>query len=220
MDYCPPGSSLHGIPRQEYWSGLPCPSPGALPNLGTEPESPTLPALAGRFFTTSTTWEAPALVRNKPNSSCVTQTSPSPAILLSHFINHTNEEPEHSLLSLLINNQIIQIVLTEYLCLLLCLFTATISDQTFIPNLLNNCKIFQPLMSSMISSLLEISLSQIHAWYVIPLLISLFNDSLWLRGKTQYSRWCLASHCTLQPCQTVYSSTLIGFHCDIQVSTS
>ena len=30
--------------RQEYWSGLPCPSPGDLPNSETEPESPTLQA--------------------------------------------------------------------------------------------------------------------------------------------------------------------------------
>ena len=37
-----------GFPRQEYWSGLPFPSPGDLPNPGTEPVSP---ALAGRFFT-------------------------------------------------------------------------------------------------------------------------------------------------------------------------
>ena len=27
MDYSPPGSSVHGISRQEYWSGLPLPSP-------------------------------------------------------------------------------------------------------------------------------------------------------------------------------------------------
>ena len=38
-----------GFPRQEYWSGLPFPSPGALPHPGIEPRSP---ALAGRFFTT------------------------------------------------------------------------------------------------------------------------------------------------------------------------
>ena len=38
-----------GFPRQKYWSGLPLPSPGALPDLGIEPTSP---ALAGRFFTT------------------------------------------------------------------------------------------------------------------------------------------------------------------------
>ena len=31
-----------GFPRQEYWSGLPFPSPGALPNPETEPESPAL----------------------------------------------------------------------------------------------------------------------------------------------------------------------------------
>ena len=37
-----------GFPRQEYWSGLPFPSAGDLPNPGIEPESP---ALAGRFFT-------------------------------------------------------------------------------------------------------------------------------------------------------------------------
>ena len=31
-----------GISRQEYWSGLPCPCPGDLPNPGIEPGSPTL----------------------------------------------------------------------------------------------------------------------------------------------------------------------------------
>ena len=43
---------------QEYWSGLPGPPPGVLPDPGIEPESLKSPALAGRFFTTSTTWEA------------------------------------------------------------------------------------------------------------------------------------------------------------------
>ena len=33
-----------GFSRQEYWSGLPCRPPGDLPNLGTEPRSPTLQA--------------------------------------------------------------------------------------------------------------------------------------------------------------------------------
>ena len=40
-------------PRQEYWSGLPFPPPGDLPNPGTEPPSAS-PALAGGFFTTAT----------------------------------------------------------------------------------------------------------------------------------------------------------------------
>ena len=44
--------------RQEYWSRLLCPSPGDLPDPGIEPASLLSPALAGRFFTTSTTWEA------------------------------------------------------------------------------------------------------------------------------------------------------------------
>ena len=33
-----------GFPRQEYWSGLPFPSPGDLPNPGIEPRSPVLQA--------------------------------------------------------------------------------------------------------------------------------------------------------------------------------
>ena len=40
-----------GFSRQEYWSGLPFPSPGDLPNPGIEPG---FPALAGMFFTTET----------------------------------------------------------------------------------------------------------------------------------------------------------------------
>ena len=38
-----------GFPRLEYWTVLPFPSPGDLPNPGIEPMSP---ALAGRFYTT------------------------------------------------------------------------------------------------------------------------------------------------------------------------
>ena len=45
-----------GFSQQEYWSGLPFPPPGDLLNPGCEPVSLTSPALAGRFFTTSTTW--------------------------------------------------------------------------------------------------------------------------------------------------------------------
>ena len=57
-----------GFPKQEYWSGLPHPSPGDLPDPGIEPTSP---ALAGGFFITSTTWEAhsPPVVMIKKMSS-------------------------------------------------------------------------------------------------------------------------------------------------------
>ena len=47
--------------RQEYWSRLPCPPLGDLPDPGIEPTSLTSPALVGGFFTTSTTWEASKL---------------------------------------------------------------------------------------------------------------------------------------------------------------
>ena len=42
--------------RQEYWSGLPCPPPGAFPNPGIELVSLMSPALAGGYLTTSATW--------------------------------------------------------------------------------------------------------------------------------------------------------------------
>ena len=44
-----------GFSRQEYWSGLPCSPPRDLPYPGIELVSLISPALAGRFFTTSTT---------------------------------------------------------------------------------------------------------------------------------------------------------------------
>ena len=48
-----------GFSRQESWSKVPLPTPVHLPNPGIEPVSLASPALAGRFFTTSATWEVP-----------------------------------------------------------------------------------------------------------------------------------------------------------------
>ena len=66
-----------GFSRQEHWSGLPCPPPGALPNPGIEPTSLMSPALGVMFFTSSAAWEAlklsdlilsiPAIVTGKVN---------------------------------------------------------------------------------------------------------------------------------------------------------
>ena len=68
MDCSPPGSSVHGISRYEYWSGLPFPPPGDLPDPEIKPTSPTpgdfpdsgikalplsFPSLAGGLFTTA-----------------------------------------------------------------------------------------------------------------------------------------------------------------------
>ena len=46
-----------GFSRQEYWSGFPFPPPGDLHDPGIEPMSLMSLALAGRFFTISTTYE-------------------------------------------------------------------------------------------------------------------------------------------------------------------
>ena len=46
------------FPRQDYWSGLPFPPLGYLPNPGIEPISPSSPALANGFIITGSTWEA------------------------------------------------------------------------------------------------------------------------------------------------------------------
>ena len=54
MVLCPPV----GFSGQKYWNGLPCPPPGDFPDSGIEPASLKSPALAGRFYTTSTFWEA------------------------------------------------------------------------------------------------------------------------------------------------------------------
>ena len=65
INHSPPGSSFHGLLRQEYWSGLPSPSPGALPNPGIEPasKSPAL-ALYHQHHLVSTIYMAPITSRN------------------------------------------------------------------------------------------------------------------------------------------------------------
>ena len=56
MDCSPPGSSVHGIfSRQEYWSGLPFPSPGYLPRSRDQTQ---VSCIAGRLFTTWASREA------------------------------------------------------------------------------------------------------------------------------------------------------------------
>ena len=52
-----------GFSRREYWSRLPCPPLGDLPNPGIEPRSLIPPVLAAGFFITSTTW--------KPSPICI-----------------------------------------------------------------------------------------------------------------------------------------------------
>ena len=65
-----------GFSRQEYWSGLLCPPPGYLSDPGIRPASFMSPELAGRFFTTSTTWEAQLMLLSSVTQSCPTLCNP------------------------------------------------------------------------------------------------------------------------------------------------
>ena len=70
----------HGIFQarmQEYWSGLPFPTPEDLPHPGMEPRSLESPALAGRFFT-SAPWEAKTHQFASSNPKLPIPPSPTP----------------------------------------------------------------------------------------------------------------------------------------------
>ena len=58
MDCSSPGSSVHEIFQARLLEWLPLTNPGDIPDFGIELTSLVSPALAGRFFTTSTIWEA------------------------------------------------------------------------------------------------------------------------------------------------------------------
>jgi len=57
MDCSPQDSSVHGIFEPRILEWVACPPTGDIPNKGIEPTTLTSPALAGKFFTTSATWE-------------------------------------------------------------------------------------------------------------------------------------------------------------------
>ena len=78
MDSNPPGSTVHGFPRQECWSGMPFPTPGDFSDPGTEPTSP---ALAGRFSTS----ESPKKVTAFSKMLKVDKLMKSNPLLLAHL---------------------------------------------------------------------------------------------------------------------------------------
>ena len=59
MDWSPPGSSSMKFSRQEYWSELPFPTPGDLPDPGIEPGPLGSPGIDRWVLITSASWEAP-----------------------------------------------------------------------------------------------------------------------------------------------------------------
>ena len=62
VDCSPPASSVHGILQPEYWSGLPFPSPGDLPNPVIKRRSPELQA----YSLSSEPPEKPSISLNTP----------------------------------------------------------------------------------------------------------------------------------------------------------
>ena len=89
--------------RQEYWSGLPFPSPGDLPNPGIEPRSPVLQADAllseppGKPLSCLRCWNTEALVRNLV-SMCQTLLTNSQQrfyVIFCHFVQDSNDSFRH-----------------------------------------------------------------------------------------------------------------------------
>ena len=96
MDYNLPGSPVHGIFQAIYWSGLPCPPPGHLPDPGIKPMSP---ALAGGFFTAEPPRKPSdrlhrCFKKSKPMTHNSDRASESPSKLVE---THTAESPPPSL---------------------------------------------------------------------------------------------------------------------------
>ena len=70
-----------GFSRQEYWSGLPCPPLRGLPDPGVVLMSLKSLAFASGFLTSSATWEAPELMRQRLHEDRACWFPPSPEML-------------------------------------------------------------------------------------------------------------------------------------------
>ena len=71
MDYSPPGSSVHGILQVRILDRVAMPPLGDLPDPGIRLASLKSPALAGRFFITSSTWEVRSIQYSNQISNLV-----------------------------------------------------------------------------------------------------------------------------------------------------
>ena len=86
-----------GFFRQEYWSGLPFPSPGDLPNPGIKPRSPTLRTNALPSEPPGKPWDMLHLVKKEAHLTCLPVSHPSPfSLSLKQAICHSfgNENAE------------------------------------------------------------------------------------------------------------------------------
>ena len=69
-------SLFMGFPRQEYWNGLPFPSPGDLPEPGIKPAYPSSLALADGFFTTLPPGKPPLFLMTQKLPVCTVVLEP------------------------------------------------------------------------------------------------------------------------------------------------
>ena len=86
MDCSLQGSSDHGLPRQEYWCGLPFPTPGDLSDLRIELVSRASPTLEGRFFTTAPRGKPKNKMKSKSKSYSIVSDSLQPCGVYSPWI--------------------------------------------------------------------------------------------------------------------------------------
>ena len=97
MDCTPSGFSVHGISRQEYWSGLPFPPLGDLTNPGIKPITNSCVSwIAGGCFTQWATWEGHSFTQSFPNTLLnilwVTAATVGKCELLRDYASHSQEK--------------------------------------------------------------------------------------------------------------------------------
>ena len=117
IECSPPGSSVHGFSGQEYWSELPCPPPGDLPNPEVEPLSLMSPMLTGRFLPI---WEALIIIYHFFNNT--------PPLEKSPHVNSKSVELERDKLcnACQTNTKHVRLYVCVYVCMCVCVCTLTL----------------------------------------------------------------------------------------------
>ena len=133
-----------GFPRQEYWSGLPFPSPGDLPNQGIKPRSPAL--------------QADSLLSEPPGK-------PNVSLLFKLFIGFLLPVADSILINILINSAHLQFVssVTTHIFLLplslkppeLTGSSITFSPPNRVTTIIHCCSLFKCLLSGLLPAPLQ-----------------------------------------------------------------
>ena len=133
-----------GFSRQEYWSGLPCPSPVDLPDPGIKPGSPPSPALAGGFFTAEPLGKSLGFPTSSYFFSSHSSTTTPPSTACALFRNPHSRGPKFNVTSSFLNHSRLKCIspsdlprLTHSILLSSCLFSAPLvfMSQLFVNSL-------------------------------------------------------------------------------------